>query len=389
MDWSFPYFSTLQNGVPSPSLEDRFLEMEEQFPWIPPLSETPQDAIFHGEGDVWIHTKMVVEALYANPDWSNQSDLDQQMLFTAALMHDVAKAWTTETIDGRIRAPRHAKKGAQFARHQLFRLDNPPDFTTRETIHGLIRYHGLPLWFWDKDDPRQFVFKAALKVPFRLLIPLVQADILGRICNDQEELNGRLEYFEEYTREQGCLDGPYPFPSDLARFTYFRKLDAEPTYDPYDDYKSEVILLAGLPGSGKNTWIEQHAPDWPVVSLDAIRRSQKISPKGNQGIVAHQAKEQAKAYLRKGQSFIWNATNLTRTIRDGLIDLFETYKAKTRIVYLENSYQELLRRNRSREHPIPTSVLEKMIDKLHVPEPSEAPNVDYLVNETPNQLLHL
>ncbi|MEO1434034.1 MAG: AAA family ATPase [Bacteroidota bacterium] len=389
MDWSFPYFTAFQNGPSSPSWGDRFQEMENQFSWIPPLAETHQDPIFHAEGDVWTHTKMVVEALYDASAWANQSRLDQQMLFTAALMHDVAKAWTTETIEGRIRAPRHAKKGAQFARHQLFRLDQPPSFTTRETIHGLIRYHGLPLWFWDKEDPRQFVFKAALKVPFRLLIPLVRADIAGRICHDEDELNGRLAYFEEYVIEQQCLQGPYPFPSDLARFTYFRKLDSEPTYDPYDDYQSEVILLAGLPGSGKNTWIEQNAPDWPIVSLDAIRRSQNISPKGNQGYVAQQAKEQAKSYLRKSQSFIWNATNLTRTIRDGLINLFETYKAKTRVVYLETNYHELLRRNRSRTHPIPRSILEKMIDKLQVPEPSEAPNVDYLIDLQPRQLLHL
>ncbi|MEM6726755.1 MAG: AAA family ATPase [Bacteroidota bacterium] len=381
MSWSFPYFSAEQGAIP-------FREMAEQFSWIPPLAETPQDGIFHAEGDVWTHTKMVMEALY-DAQWSTFSNADQNILFTAALLHDVAKAWSTETIDGRIRAPRHAKKGAQFGRHQLFRLEDAPDFTTRETIHGLIRYHGLPLWFWDKQDPRQFLFKASLKVPFRLLIPLVKADILGRICNDQEELISRLDFFREYAEEQQCNQGPYPFPSDLGRFIYFRKMDSEPTYAPFDDYKSQVILLSGLPGSGKNTWIEQHGPDWPVISLDEIRQRENISPKGNQGKVIQLAKEQAKIYLRRHQSFIWNATNLTRMVRDGLIDLFETYKAKTQVVYLETIYPELLRRNRTREHPIPPAVLEKMIDKLQVPEPSEAPNVDYLIDEKSSQLLHL
>src|SRR5262249_18520784 len=33
------------------------------------LAATPQDAAYHAEGDVWVHTCMVVEALVADPDW--------------------------------------------------------------------------------------------------------------------------------------------------------------------------------------------------------------------------------------------------------------------------------------------------------------------------------
>lgn len=33
------------------------------------LAATPQDAAFHAEGDVWTHTRMVVEALVDDPDW--------------------------------------------------------------------------------------------------------------------------------------------------------------------------------------------------------------------------------------------------------------------------------------------------------------------------------
>ncbi|MFP4188830.1 MAG: hypothetical protein ACLFR5_05430 [Halobacteriales archaeon] len=35
-------------------------------PWARPMAETPQDPEYHPEGDVWTHTKMVVEALIAD-----------------------------------------------------------------------------------------------------------------------------------------------------------------------------------------------------------------------------------------------------------------------------------------------------------------------------------
>ena len=40
------------------------------------------------------------------------------------------------------------------------------------------------------------------------------------------------------------------------------------------------------------------------------------------------AKEEARTYLRKGQDFVWNATNITRQMRAQLIDL-DVYKRQS------------------------------------------------------------
>lgn len=381
MTWQFPYYTAFSSGSKTDS-EHAFLEMENRWDWIEALKHTEQDSEYHAEGNVWIHTKMVVNALMSDSSWTNHTAENQNILFASGLMHDVAKAWTTIEEAGRIRAPRHAKKGARFSRSFLYRLREAPSFRDREQIFHLIRYHGLPLWFWDKVDPRKFVFKAALHTDFNLLANLVKADILGRICSDQDELLGRLDYFLEFCEQHQCISGSFPFADQLTRFTYFRKEESEPTYQPFDDYRSEVILMVGIPGSGKNTWIEKQGPGWPIVSLDAIRRKHKISPKANQGKVAQMAREEAKTYLRKGENFIWNATNITKSLRSSLVDLFETYRAKTRIIYLETSYTNLLERNRSRTFPVPKNVLEKMIDKLEIPELDEAPLVEYQIDGT-------
>ena len=93
--------------------------------------------------------------------------------------------------------------------------------------------------------------------------------------------------------------------------------------------------MSGLPGVGKDTWIQRNAPDLPMISLDEIRKELKYSPTHNQGKVANLARERAKELLRQHQHFVWNATNITAQMRESLVALFETYHARVRIVYLE------------------------------------------------------
>ena len=136
--------------------------------------------------------------------------------------------------------------------------------------------------------------------------------------------------------------------------------------------------MSGLPGTGKDTWIKNNAPDLPMISLDDIRRANKIPPTAEQGRVANIAREQAKEYLRRHQPFVWNATNITAQMRESLVSLFETYHAHVRIVYLETDWQTLLERNSSREDAVPLSVVEEMLGKMLLPEACEARKVEWI-----------
>ncbi len=136
--------------------------------------------------------------------------------------------------------------------------------------------------------------------------------------------------------------------------------------------------MAGLPLSGKDTWIAQQGEALssdgrpPVVSLDDLREKLGIPPTKNSGKVVQEALELARGYLRQGRPFIWNATNLLQETRQKLVRLFAGYGARVHILYLEVPYQELLRRNRTRTRHIPETVLNDMIRKLEIPAPWEA-----------------
>lgn len=352
-------------------------DLEQRFDWVKRMQKVPQDALYHAEGNVAVHTQMVLEALIKQPAYKALQPQEQEILWAAALLHDVEKFSTTVTEpDGRITSNGHARKGALKARQVLYR-DVPAPLAIREQIAGLVRYHGLPLWTFDKADPAKAVITAAIEVNTAWLALLARADVLGRLCADQQEMLYRIDCFEALCQEQQCWGMARKFATDEAKIYYLRHEEAYAGYVPFGEPGGEVILMSGLPGAGKDSYIEQHYRSLPMVSLDDIRRESGILPtdKAANGRVVQQAREQARVYLRKGQPFVWNATNITRQMRMQLIDLFMSYRMRVHIVYIEVPYTQLHARNANREAVVPALAIEKMIDKLEVPAAWEAHQV--------------
>lgn len=354
--------------------------LESRFDWVARMKEVPQDVFYHAEGNVAIHTQLVLAALSNLEAFENLNIQEQEVLWAAALLHDVEKYSTTVIEEGGgVISPGHARKGALMARRILYQNESPAPFEIREQIVGLIRYHGLPIWIFDKPDPLKALIKASMEVNMQWLALLARADMLGRICNDQDEMLYRIDCFEAYCREYDCWDLPRNFSNAEAKMCYLSNELSYLDYVPFDVPSFEVILMSGLPGAGKDTFIKQNFKGRPVISLDAIRNEWGIKPtdKSGNGKVIQEAKEQARVFLRKKQSFVWNATNVTQQMRMQLIDLFTSYKAEVNIVYLEVPYKQLYLQNRSREAQVPDLVLDRLIGKLEVPVLWEAHGVIY------------
>lgn len=355
--------------------------LEQTFDWVADMRGIPQDPIHHAEGDVAIHTEMVLNALQSSDEFNVLHEQQRELIWAAALLHDVEKRSTTIIEeDGRISSRGHAMKGEFTARQILYR-DIPTPFAYREQIAALVRYHGLPLWIMDKANPTKALLEASLRVDMPLLALLAKVDALGRTCSDQADLLDRIELFKALCEEQQCWNAARPFHSELARFIYFHKENSFPDYIPFDDLKAEVIMMSGLPGMGKDTFLKKNYPDLPVVSLDDIRRKHKLKPDdpAATGWAVQEAKEQARTFLRKGQPFAWNATNITRQMRAQWIDLFVSYHARVTLVYIETPYKDWLRQNSNREYPVPRNVISRMLSKLEVPSLYEAHRVEYII----------
>lgn len=358
-------------------------DLSSRYSWIADMKSVPQDPIWHAEGDVYIHTKMVTQALIDLPEFQPLTEQDKHIMVCAALMHDIEKRSTTteEIIDGEVRivSPRHAKKGEYTARQILYKELNAP-YAIREQICKLVRLHGLPLWAISKPNPAKEVMYASTVLNTQLLSMLAKADVLGRICADQEDILFKIDLFNELCRENNSWGESKIFPSTYGRFLYFNKEEAFADYEPFDDLICTVTVMCALPGSGKDTYIKQNL-NQPVLSLDDIRREHNIAPtdKKKNGQVIQLAKEKAKSYLRTKTSFVYNATNITKEMRSRWINLFTDYNARVKIVYIEVPYEKLLKQNSNRDYKVPESLIDKLISKLEIPDCKEAHEIEYVV----------
>ena len=375
-------YRELQKLVPEAGKSPDFEACLEAFPALEFAKTTPQSPVYHGEGDVWTHTKMVVEELLALPDYQKASRSEQEILFLAALLHDISK-YSTTVIDpdtGAIGQPGHSRKGAIDARIALWDAGVP--FEVREAICRLIRVHQLPFYALEGSrsgkSPEFIVRELSWQLSIPLLATLAEADMRGRICPDKQKVLDNIELFRELAREEDCYGQPRKFVDAHTRVSYFRGADVHPDYPLYQEPGSKVIAMSGLPASGKNTWVEQHVSWWPVVSFDDAREELGIRHGKNEGKVAHHAVDQAKALLRKKEPFVWNATNLSDLMRKKTLDLLFDYHAEVEIVYLEKSRAELLRRNTKRDTSLSNKTLEGMLHRWDLPLPTEVHKITYI-----------
>ena len=351
-----------------------------EFDWVRDMENVPQDPIYHAEGNVAIHTKMVLQALQQLGEFQQLEAQDQEILLAAALLHDVEKRSTTIVDCDQVRSPNHSRKGAQTARVLLYRNQDAPYYIREHIVH-LVRYHGFPLWFMEKGDMKKQLLKVSLLVNTKLLYLLAKADILGRDCEDKESLLEQIAFFKAYCQEWNCFGQPKAFENQLALYHYFNTESSYEGYQPFEQFKSEVTLMIALPGSGKDYFIKHQLPEIPVISLDNLRRERNIKhgdKKGN-GQVIQEAKQLSKKYLAAGTNFVWNATNISQEMRKQLIELFTSYNAKVTLAYIEVPYKTLLHQNRNRPYPIPEKSLERMISRWQAPAIFEAHDITFII----------
>jgi predicted kinase len=341
--------------------------------WAQAMRDCQQDQQWHAEGNVWTHTEQVVGQLESVPQWQQIGEGLQQVLIFAALFHDIGKPATSRVnaITGRVHSPGHAVRGEMLARNVLREWNCP--FELREQICGLVRFHGKPVYLPAEPHPELELARLSWLTRHDLLYVLALADLRGRQTSDSNRSEDDLLWYRALAVDSGCHEHPRPLANDQARFLLGRRQLSDLDYRPYEQYRCTVTIMSGLPGSGKDTWLQRNRPSMPVVSLDALRDRLGIPAEDNQGRVIQAARQQCREYLRAGSSFALNATNTSRQLRTQWIDLFVSYHARVEIVTIENSFEETLLQNRQRERVVPESILHRLWERSEPVHPLEAP----------------
>lgn len=132
-------------------LYDQSGAFEQIMPEILKMKACPQPEQFHTEGDVWEHTRLVLEKLYSNEFKQHFKDEPHSKeLVIAALFHDIGKPPTLQTPEkhgvDRIRADEHDKVGAKIVKKICTRLklSSPAEAgIDTEKVIWLVQHHQL------------------------------------------------------------------------------------------------------------------------------------------------------------------------------------------------------------------------------------------------------
>jgi tRNA nucleotidyltransferase (CCA-adding enzyme) len=156
--------------------------IDQLFPEVKALIDVPQDPEWHPEGDVFVHTQLVVDRARELID--DLPYTKQVTVMIAALSHDFGKPATTEFIDGRLRSRGHEEAGIEPTLSFLDKLNihTVDGYDVRAQVIALVRDHLKPgEYFKKRDEVGDGAFRRlARKCELDLLYRVAKADSLGR-----------------------------------------------------------------------------------------------------------------------------------------------------------------------------------------------------------------
>ena len=200
------------------------LVIERLFPELRALVGCPQEPEWHPEGDVWVHTLMVIDETRRRID-----DLERPKQIAAmlgAVCHDLGKPATTAFIDGRIRSMEHEQAGVAPTLAMLDRLNvhTIGGYDVRRQVVGIVAYHLAPNAFYKSRTPvGDGAFRRlAQKVDLELLALVAQSDCRGR--TGVFDCSG-IDWFLERARALGVEHAP---PDPIVKGRHLLALGLEP-----------------------------------------------------------------------------------------------------------------------------------------------------------------
>jgi tRNA nucleotidyltransferase (CCA-adding enzyme) len=223
------------------------------FPELLALVGCPQEPEWHPEGDVWVHTLLVIDEARSRID-----DLEyaqQVTVMLGAVCHDLGKPPTTAVVDGRIRSLEHEEQGVAPATALLDRLNihSMHGYDVRRQVLGIVANHLKPGMFAKADPPvgDGAYRRLAQKVDLELLARVAKSDCEGRgggfDCSAMDQFLARARRLGvEHAPPEPLVKGrhllalgvkPGPAVGEVLKQVYERQLDGSAT-----DFESAMAL---------------------------------------------------------------------------------------------------------------------------------------------------
>lgn len=364
-------------------------DYKDQFPEFVELENTPQSAKWHSEGNVLIHTNMVMEKALAIALKMENRD-DGISVYLGGLLHDFGKPEATVVgPDGK--CPAHGHEGIGMWKAREFLRKNFPMFgyARREWILSLVEFHGHPKRM-AKDGSDDIRFKQlSLEVNTEQVYHVEVADFTGRIGESADTALQYLEQFKQRCIDLGVWDTYYEIPNskdiphaayNLARwkilFGNMKETDEKKIAECIKKMSQppfELMILVGAPGSGKTTHVKTLYPHVNYISMDEERLrlcgTMMDMSRNQEAYDICFAKLQYA--MRNRVNTIWDATSVTRKLRKRLIETARQNGALVSIVIFDLPLEVIQARNAGRDRIVPPEIVEDYYKRIQSPKPYE------------------
>lgn len=178
----------------------------EMHPELIELPRTPQEQEWHPEGDVWMHTLMVVDEAAKIVEQEQLKGNDALLVMLAAFCHDFGKPPTTLETGGKIRSLGHEKAGVESAHKFLSEIGI--EASLRDPIAKLVAEHLKPSMFYVEEVQKgKKVTDGAIK---RLAVRISPATLRHLVCVAKADHLSRGPFVNPKEPEKSFMPINYP-----------------------------------------------------------------------------------------------------------------------------------------------------------------------------------
>lgn len=391
------------------TLDDIIASEGDKYPLLKELKKTEQDPEWHAEGDVHIHTNMVMDEIYKIFDEVELTLSEKYILLMSAAFHDIGKPRTSKWKEvmgvEHLTAKGHEYEGMSYLTYRFLEEDMTKE--EYDSILDLVGYHQIPKLLVVKNDSNEWSYKLLTeKTSGKMFYLLELADMRGRTCVDKEEQIEYIEMFKMFALEYNCYNEVSNIDQELKEMfeNQFNEKDSKAlsyligktkkrlhdkdildplvAYQKYFEKKDNhgtLYLMCGISGSGKTTTVKEIQSKneiSTVIELDELRKKHKQKSNNRReidGRVRQEAKEILKRALAKNESVIFDACNHRKDFRDIILDLSEAYHAKTVLVFVKTSLRDCIKNDKDRTvRTLGEEIITSQRDQFQYPERFEA-----------------
>lgn len=337
------------------------------------LKETKQNQIWHQEGCVFNHIKLTCEAMHKRLHSISFKEGDKLFFMASALCHDLGKATTTyfSEEDNDYHCKDHGRAGEKIVRNLFF--DEETYF--RERVCAMVRNHmAMHQIVQHKSDFSRVIKLSYCGVTVNELIEMYISDSLGSINEETEEyVLERAKNVRDWAKNERCLYQPNFFITWEGKYGYFLN------YTP-DDTEFTMYVTIGVPGAGKDYWVDKNLPKVVKISRDEIRTQiglegeKTIGNKAQEKRVTEIAHDEILKCCGKRKSFVIADTNTHKHFRQELTKLVFPYHPKVVYVYIDTPI-ELCKERRKEQMPL--EVIDRMWNQMDVPTLEECDELKF------------